>query len=156
MQHVMSVTLTCFLRLVTSRRGATTRNGSTWSGPVQTADGASDAVRSWRYRPRAMTLQPAPARYDRDRDTLAAVLRLISGTRSYAAAVTNERLTELGITLPSIAPPVGNYVGCVIVDRTACVGGHGDVCRPTQAAVVMAELPFGIAVKIEMIARVRD
>jgi hypothetical protein len=42
--------------------------------------------------------------------------------------VINERLTEFGIILPSVAPPVGNYVGFVIV----------------------------IAVEIEMTSRVRD
>jgi hypothetical protein len=40
--------------------------------------------------------------------------------------VINERLTELGFTLPSVAPPVGNYAGCVIVGRTADVAGRGD------------------------------
>ena len=70
--------------------------------------------------------------------------------------MTGERLTELGITLPSVAPPVGNYIGCVIVDRAAYVDGHGDAGRHTRAAVGMAELPLDIAVEIEMIARVRD
>jgi hypothetical protein len=59
--------------------------------------------------------------------------------------VINKRLTELGITLPSVAPPVANYVGCVIVDRTAYVGGHGDAGRHTRTGVGMAELPFDIA-----------
>jgi hypothetical protein len=68
----------------------------------------------------------------------------------------NERLTELGITLPSVARPVGKYIGCVIVDRTAYVGGHGDAGRHTRTAVGMAELPFDIAVEIEMLARVLD
>jgi enamine deaminase RidA (YjgF/YER057c/UK114 family) len=70
--------------------------------------------------------------------------------------VINERLTELGITLPSVAPPVDNYVGRVIVGRTACVGGHGDAGRHTRTAVGMAELPFDIAVEIEMTSPVRD
>ena len=83
-------------------------------------------------------------------------LRLSSGTRFYAAAVINERLPELGNTLPSVAPPVGNHVGCVIVDRTASVGGHGDAGRHTRTAVGTTELPFDIAVEIEMIASVRD
>lgn len=159
------------------------------------------------------------------------------GPRFYAAAVINERLTELGVTLPPVAAPAGNYVGCVIIDRTAYVGGHGpiagdtivrgkvgadvsldearaaarmtglsmlaslqaalgdldrverivkvfgmvnvapgfnqmptvldgcsdllvevfgDAGRHTRTAVGMAELPFDIAVEIEMIARVRD
>ena len=57
----------------------------------------------------------------------------------------NERLTELGINLASVAPPVGNDVGFVIVDRTAYVGGRGDAGRRTRTAVGMAELPFAIA-----------
>lgn len=54
-------------------------------------------------------------------------LRLTGGTRSYAAAVINERLTELGITLPH-----------------------------ARTAVGMAEWPLDIAVEIEMTSRVRD
>jgi hypothetical protein len=68
--------------------------------------------------------------------------------------VINERLTELDITLPSVAPPVGNYVGFVNVDRTAYVGGRGDAGRRTRTAVGIADLPFAIAV--EMTSRVRD
>lgn len=45
--------------------------------------------------------------------------------RSYALAVIRERLAELGISLPPVFPPAGNYLGCVIVDRTVFVGGHG-------------------------------
>src|SRR5258708_39808210 len=36
-------------------------------------------------------------------------------------------MAELGITLPAVFPPVGNYVGCVVVDRIVYVGGHGPV-----------------------------
>ncbi len=54
----------------------------------------------------------------------------------------------------TVAPPVGNYVGRVIVERIACVGGRGDAVRHTWTW--MAELPFDIAVEIEMIARARD
>lgn len=68
----------------------------------------------------------------------------------------NQRLTELGITLPSVAPPVGNYVGFVILHRTAYVGGRGDAGRRTPTAVGLADLPFAIAVEIEMTSRVRD
>lgn len=77
-------------------------------------------------------------------------------TRSYAAAAINERFTEPGITLPSVAPPAGNYVGFVIVDRTAHVGGRGDAGRRTRTAVRIADLPFAIAVEIEMTFHVRD
>ncbi len=45
--------------------------------------------------------------------------------RSYALAVIRERLAELGISLPPVFPPAGNYLGCVVVDRTVFVGGHG-------------------------------
>ena len=37
------------------------------------------------------------------------------------------RLRELGIVLPSVFPPAGNYVGCVVVADTVFVGGHGPV-----------------------------
>jgi enamine deaminase RidA (YjgF/YER057c/UK114 family) len=39
----------------------------------------------------------------------------------------DERLVELGIELPPVMPPVGNYVGCVIVGDIINVGGHGPV-----------------------------
>ena len=39
----------------------------------------------------------------------------------------DERLRELGIVLPSVFPPAGNYVGCVVVQNTVFVGGHGPV-----------------------------
>jgi enamine deaminase RidA (YjgF/YER057c/UK114 family) len=38
-----------------------------------------------------------------------------------------ERLTTLGLTLPPVFPPAGNYVGCVVLDDTVFVGGHGPV-----------------------------
>jgi enamine deaminase RidA (YjgF/YER057c/UK114 family) len=38
-----------------------------------------------------------------------------------------DRLQDLGITLPPVSPPVGNYVGCVVQDGMAYVGGHGPV-----------------------------
>jgi len=81
---------------------------------------------------------------------------LSSGTRFYAEAVVNERLPELGNTLPSVAPPVGNHVGWVIVDRSYYVGGHGDAGRHRRTAVGTAALPSDIAGKIEMTARVWD
>jgi enamine deaminase RidA (YjgF/YER057c/UK114 family) len=37
------------------------------------------------------------------------------------------RLAELGITLPPVAPPAGNYVGCKRVGSLLHVGGHGPV-----------------------------
>ena len=147
-----------------------------------------------------------------------------------------ERLGALGIELPPVFPPAGNYVGCVVDGDIVHVGGHGPVAgsdivlgkvggdltlddgrraarmtalsilatlnaelgsldrieriikvfgmvnvapgftqtpavidgcsdllvdvfgdagRHTRSAVGLAELPFGIAVEIELIARVR-
>ena len=104
-----------------------------------------------------MAPQPSPARVGpRPGHPRRRRYGLSSGTRFYAAAVINDPLPELGNTLSSVAPPVGNHVGCVIVDRTASVGGHGDAGRHTRTAVGTAELPFDIAVEIEMIASVRD
>jgi enamine deaminase RidA (YjgF/YER057c/UK114 family) len=41
--------------------------------------------------------------------------------------VISERLSELGLTLPRVSPPVANYLACVVVDDTIYVGGHGPV-----------------------------
>jgi enamine deaminase RidA (YjgF/YER057c/UK114 family) len=38
-----------------------------------------------------------------------------------------ERLLELGITLPPLFPPAGNYLACVITDDMVYVGGHGPI-----------------------------
>lgn len=38
-----------------------------------------------------------------------------------------DRLTQLGLTLPTVFPPAGNYVGCVIVGDIVHVGGHGPI-----------------------------
>src|SRR5688572_20734606 len=43
------------------------------------------------------------------------------------AATIAERLTELGIVLPPVMPPAGNYVGCVRTGDLLHVGGHGPV-----------------------------
>jgi len=150
--------------------------------------------------------------------------------------VISERLGALGLVLPRVFPPAGNYLGCVVDDGLLYIGGHGpidgehlvrgkvggdlsleqgrnaarltalsilatmqeelgdldrierivkvfgmvnvapgfvqtpavvDGCsdllvevfgeagRHTRSAVGLAELPFGIAVEIELIARVR-
>jgi enamine deaminase RidA (YjgF/YER057c/UK114 family) len=37
------------------------------------------------------------------------------------------RLDELGITLPAVFPPAGNYLGCKRVGDVLYVGGHGPV-----------------------------
>ena len=39
----------------------------------------------------------------------------------------SERLVELGIALPAVFPPAGNYLGCVIDDGLVYVGGHGPI-----------------------------
>jgi enamine deaminase RidA (YjgF/YER057c/UK114 family) len=41
--------------------------------------------------------------------------------------VISERLSELGITLPRVSPPVANYLACVVVDDIIHVGGHGPI-----------------------------
>jgi enamine deaminase RidA (YjgF/YER057c/UK114 family) len=38
-----------------------------------------------------------------------------------------QRLTELGITLPPVMPPAGNYLACVVSEDIVYVGGHGPV-----------------------------
>jgi enamine deaminase RidA (YjgF/YER057c/UK114 family) len=148
-----------------------------------------------------------------------------------------QRLLDLGIELPPVFPPAGNYLGCIVDNGIVYVGGHGpvsgadvvrgkvgkdltleqgrraarmtglsilatlkaelgsldrleqfikvfgmvnvspgfnqtpavidgcsdlfvevfgDVGRHTRSAVGLAELPFDIAVEIELIARIRD
>jgi enamine deaminase RidA (YjgF/YER057c/UK114 family) len=148
-----------------------------------------------------------------------------------------QRLESLGIVLPAVFPPAGNYLGCVVDNGLVHVGGHGpidgtevirgkvggdlslddgrraarmtalsilatlqaelgdldrverivkvfgmvnvapgfdqtpavidgcsdllvevfgDAGRHTRSAVGLAELPFGIAVEIELIARLRS
>ena len=38
-----------------------------------------------------------------------------------------ERLVELGIVLPPVFPPAGNYLACVVIDDIVYVGGHGPI-----------------------------
>jgi enamine deaminase RidA (YjgF/YER057c/UK114 family) len=38
-----------------------------------------------------------------------------------------ERMKELGIALPPVFPPAGNYLGCVIDGDIIHVGGHGPI-----------------------------
>jgi len=38
-----------------------------------------------------------------------------------------QRLADLGIVLPAVSPPAGNYVGCVVQDDMVYVGGHGPI-----------------------------
>ena len=44
-----------------------------------------------------------------------------------------DRLKALGLDLPSVFPPVGSYVGCVVDGDLVHVGGHG----PVSGAAVM-------------------
>ena len=39
----------------------------------------------------------------------------------------SERLNQLGIELPAVFPPAGNYLACVVIDDTIHVGGHGPI-----------------------------
>ncbi len=39
----------------------------------------------------------------------------------------SQRLLELGLVLPEVFPPAGNYVGCVVDGGLVHVGGHGPV-----------------------------
>jgi enamine deaminase RidA (YjgF/YER057c/UK114 family) len=41
--------------------------------------------------------------------------------------VIEERLIDLGIVLPPVSPPAGNYLACVIIDDMVYVGGHGPI-----------------------------
>ena len=36
-----------------------------------------------------------------------------------------DRMRELGVVLPPVFPPVGNYLGCVVDGDLVWVGGHG-------------------------------
>jgi enamine deaminase RidA (YjgF/YER057c/UK114 family) len=39
----------------------------------------------------------------------------------------SERLRELGLELPPVFPPAGNYLACVITGNMVYVGGHGPI-----------------------------
>ena len=43
------------------------------------------------------------------------------------ASVIEDRLRELGFTLPPVFPPAGNYLGCVVDGDLVHVGGPGPV-----------------------------
>jgi enamine deaminase RidA (YjgF/YER057c/UK114 family) len=45
----------------------------------------------------------------------------------YAAGMIAQRLQQLGIVLPPVFPPAGNYLGCVVDDGMVYVGGHGPI-----------------------------
>jgi enamine deaminase RidA (YjgF/YER057c/UK114 family) len=70
-----------------------------------------------------------------------------------------ERMRELGIVLPPVFPPVapGFNRTPAVIDGCSdlLVELFGEAGRHTRAAVGMAELPFDIAVEIELVARIR-
>ena len=39
----------------------------------------------------------------------------------------SKRLEDLGLVLPTVFPPAGNYLGCVVDDGLVFVGGHGPI-----------------------------
>jgi enamine deaminase RidA (YjgF/YER057c/UK114 family) len=41
--------------------------------------------------------------------------------------VIDQRLAELGLVLPPVSAPVGNYLGCVVDGDLVHVGGHGPI-----------------------------
>ena len=47
--------------------------------------------------------------------------------RALRCGVIAQRLESLGIRLPKVFPPAGNYLGCVIDSDIAYVGGHGPI-----------------------------
>lgn len=55
-----------------------------------------------------------------------------------------ERLIELGIELPPVSPPAGNYLGCKRVGDLLYVGGHGPV---SAQGVIVGKV--GAAVSLE-------
>lgn len=44
-----------------------------------------------------------------------------------------DRMRQLGVVLPPVFPPAGNYLGCVVDGDLVYVGGHG----PIDGAVMM-------------------
>ncbi len=47
--------------------------------------------------------------------------------RPYAPQMIDQRLQELGIVLPPVFPPAGNYLGCVVDNGVVYAGGHGPI-----------------------------
>ena len=48
--------------------------------------------------------------------------------RTFVASRAGEFVpTRLGITLPPVFPPAGNYLGCVVDNGIVYVGGHGPI-----------------------------
>ncbi len=62
------------------------------------------------------------------------------------------RLKQLGIELPDVMPPAGSYLPAKRSGDLMEV--FGDAGRHARSAVGMAELPFDIAVEIELVAEV--
>src|SRR4029453_17394398 len=47
------------------------------------------------------------------------------GPASGGSGMIADRMRELGIVLPPVFPPAGNYLGCVVDGDLVWVGGHG-------------------------------
>ena len=58
------------------------------------------------------------------------------------------RLAELGIELPPVSKPVGNYVGCKLIGDHLSVGGHGPI---TKDGVVQGKV--GADVSLDVVLR---
>jgi enamine deaminase RidA (YjgF/YER057c/UK114 family) len=52
------------------------------------------------------------------------------GLRRTLPRVIADRLEKLGLVLPPVFPPAGNYLGCVVDDGMVYVGGHGPIDGP--------------------------
>jgi hypothetical protein len=60
-----------------------------------------------------------------------------------------QRIKELGLDLPPVPKPAGNYVGAVRTGNLLFMSGCG-----SRSAVGMNTLPFQIAVEVEMVLKV--
>lgn len=56
----------------------------------------------------------------------------------------DERLDELGIVLPPVFPPAGNYLGCVIDGGLVYVSGHGPISGET---IIRGKVGAGLTVE---------
>jgi enamine deaminase RidA (YjgF/YER057c/UK114 family) len=52
---------------------------------------------------------------------------VLSGAGPRLRAMIAERMRDLGIVLPPVFPPAGNYLGCVVDRDIVYVGGHGPI-----------------------------